>query len=200
MISYDLTRARMAVQFLVDSSYFHQHVRKLRSTVGKPRALPFRGEAEVLNELLVVGRQNLQAFKNLIEVAEIKRDGRNEYQRQYMAAKRQRDRKVVEFEERVLGKKLAPEARLQVLQRQYATWNKERDAFLKSMGEVAWAERNERLKDFWARKEREIDALIEEAKVNGPVKRKRVVKVAPTPKTEFAKKLTQAIQYPPSKR
>jgi hypothetical protein len=117
-----------------------------------------------------------------------------------MAAKRQRDRKIVEFEERVLGKRLAPEAKIQVLQRQYATWNKERDAFIKSMGDVAWAERNERLKDFWERKEREIDALIEEAKVHGPVKRKRVVQVGPVPKTEFAKKLTKAIQYPPSKR
>jgi hypothetical protein len=190
----------MAVQFLVDSSYFHQHVRKLRTAVTRPRAMPFKADSEVLNELLVIGRQNPQAMENLIEVAEVKRDGRNEYQRQYMAAKRQRDRKIVEFEERVLGKRLAPEAKIQVLQRQYATWNKERDAFIKSMGDVAWAERNERLKDFWERKEREIDALIEEAKVHGPVKRKRVVQVGPVPKTEFAKKLTKAIQYPPSKR
>ena len=175
MVSYDLARARAAVQFLVDSSYFHQHVRKLRTAVVRPRAMPFTGEAEPLNELLVIGRQNAQALENLIGVAEFKRDGRNEYQRHYMAAKRQRDRKVIEFEERVLGKKLAPEAKLQVLQRQYATWNRERDAFIKAMGEVSWPERNERLKDFWDRKEREIDALIEEAKAHGPVKRKREV-------------------------
>ncbi|MFM1990274.1 MAG: hypothetical protein RJA99_3231 [Pseudomonadota bacterium] len=200
MISYDLMRARMAVQFLVDSSYFHQHVRKLRTAVVRPRAMPFKADAEPLNELLVIGRQNVQAMENLIEVAQIKRDGRNDYQRQYMAAKRQRDRKVVEFEERVLGKKLAPEAKVQVLHRQYATWNRERDAYIKSMGEVTWTERNDRLREFWARKEREIDALIEEAKVNGPVKRKRIVKVAPKPSTAFGEKLTKAIQYPPSKR
>jgi len=200
MISYDLTRARRAVQFLVDSSYFHQHVRKLRSTVTKPRAMPFKDESEVLNELLVVGRQSAQAMENLIEVAQIKRDDRNEYQRQYMAAKRQRDRKIIEFEERVLGKKLGPEAKIQVLQRQYDTWNRERDALLKSMGNVSWADRNERLKDFWARKEREFDALIEEAKVSGPVKRKRIVQVAAKPSTAFGEKLTKAIQYPPPKR
>lgn len=200
MISYDLARARAAVQFLVDSPYFHQHVRKLRTTVIKPRALPFKDDAEPLNELLVIGRQNAQALENLIEVAEFKRSGRNDYQRQYMAAKRQRDRKVVEFEERVLGKKLSPEAKIQVLQRQYATWNRERDAFIKSMGEVPWNERNERLKAFWERKEREFDALIEEAKINGPVKRKRIVKVTPAPRTEFGKKLAATIKYPPPKR
>lgn len=200
MISYDLARARAAVQFLVDSSYFHQHVRKLRGTVGKPRALPFKGEAEVLNELLIIGRQNPQALENLIEVAEFKRGGRNEYQRQYMAAKRKRDRKVVEFEERVLGKKLAPEAKIQVLHRQYAVWNRERDALLAKLGEVEWGERNERLREFWERKERELDALIEEAKSTGPVKRKRVVNVAPTPRTEFGKKLAATIKYPPPKR
>lgn len=200
MISYDLSRARAAVQFLVDSSYFHQHVRKLRSTVTKPRAMPFKDEAEPLNELLIIGRQNAQALENLIEVAEFKRADRNDYQRQYMAAKRQRDRKVVEFEERVLGKKLAPEAKIQVLQRQYATWNRERDAFIASLGEVSWNERNERLKSFWERKEREIDALIEEAKAHGPVKRKRIVKVAAPPRTEFGKKLAATIKYPPPKR
>lgn len=200
MISYDLARARAAVQFLVDSPYFHQHVRKLRTTVIKPRALPFKDDAEPLNELLVIGRQNAQALENLIEVAEFKRSGRNDYQRQYMAAKRQRDRKVVEFEERVLGKKLSPEAKIQVLHRQYATWNRERDAFIKSMGEVPWNERNEHLKAFWERKEREFDALIEEAKINGPVKRKRIVKVAPAPRTEFGKKLAATIKYPPPKR
>lgn len=200
MISYDLARARGAVQFLVDSSYFHQHVRKLRGTVGKPRSLPFKGETEALNELLIIGRQNPQALENLIAVAEFKRGDRNEYQRQYMAAKRQRDRKVVEFEERVLGKRLAHEARVQVLHRQYSVWNRERDELLAKLGNIEWGQRNERLKEFWGRKERELDALIEEAKANGPVKRKRVVRVAAEPKTDFGKKLAATIKHSPAKR
>lgn len=194
MISYDLVRARAAVQYLVDSSYFHQHTRKLRSTVGKPRSMPFKADAEVLNELLLIGRQNLQAMENLIEVAEVKRSGRNEYQRQYMAAKRQRDRKVVEFEERVLGKKLAPEARIQVLHRQYKVWNKERDALLAANPGLAWGDRNAKLKEFWDTKERELNALIEEAKVNGPVKRKRVVRVPAAPTSDFGRKLAEKLK------
>jgi len=189
MISYDLARARAAVQYLVESSYFHQHVLKLRSAAARPRTLPFKGEAEALNELLVIGRQNLQALENLIKVAEYKRDDRNEYQRQYMAAKRKRDRKVVEFEERVTGKKLPAEARIQVLMRQYRIWNTERETLMASISKLPWAERNAKIKAFWDTKEREIDALIEEAKASGPVSRKRVVRVASKPTTEFGRQL-----------
>jgi hypothetical protein len=123
MVAYDLERARKAVQFLVDSSYFAHHIKKLRSTVHKPRSMPFKDDSEVLNELLTIGRQNLQAMENLIQVAEIKRDDRNAYQRQYMAAKRQRDRKVIELEEVMVGKRLSVDERAKVLLRQYGVWN-----------------------------------------------------------------------------
>lgn len=195
MTTYDQERARRAVQYLVDSPYFHQHVRKLRSTVTKPRALPFRDDAEPLNELLVIGRQSAQALENLISVAEFKRDDRNDYQRQYMAAKRKRDRKVLLLEELLEGRKLPHEYRVKLLQRQYVTWNKERDQFIASLGDIAWAERNEMLRSFWERKESETDALIVEAKVKAPVirKRKRVVVVKQEPKTGFAQKLAGAL-------
>ena len=74
MIKFDVARARQAVQYLVDTNYFSHHLRKLRSTVEKPRALPFKGEAEVLNELLLIGRQNLDAMEKLVALAEFKRD------------------------------------------------------------------------------------------------------------------------------
>jgi hypothetical protein len=182
------------VQFLVDSSYFSHHIKKLRSTVSKPRSMPFKDDAEVLNELLVIGRQNLQAMENLIQVAEIKRDDRNAYQRQYMAAKRQRDKKVIELEEVMTGKKLSLDERRKVLLRQYTVWNKERVEFLEKQGELSWLERNDKLKDFWHRKEREIDALLAEAKLQGGIKRKYVVKVENKPKSGFGEKLAQAIK------
>jgi hypothetical protein len=193
MISYDLVRARQAVQFLVDSSYFHHHIKKLRTTVEKPRSMPFKDDAEVLNELLTIGRQNVAAMENLIGVAEFKRSSKNDYQRNYMAAKRQRDRKVYELEELMTGKALTQDARTKVLRRQYEVWNKEKDANLKGLGEIAWTERNDATRQFWERKERELDALIVEAKANGPVKRKYRVVVAKEPKTEFGKALVSAV-------
>ncbi len=200
MIDYDLARARQAVQYLVDSSYFRHHVTKLRNTVGRPRAMPFKEDAECLNELLVVGRQNGQAMENLIAVAEFKRGGKNEYQREYMAAKRKRDRKVFQLEELMTGKKLSAAQRTALLKRQYVVWNKERDAFLKSKGELAWAQKNQALAQFWERKEHELDALITEAQASGPVKRKYTVKVEQQPKTAFGKALVAAVKKPPPKR
>jgi hypothetical protein len=117
-MDYNKARVREAVQYLVGSSYFHHHVTKLRSSVEKPRSMPFKDDAEALNELLVIGRQNLDAMENLISVAEFKRGDKNEYQREYMAAKRQRDRKVCELEELMTGKPLVQAARDAVLRRQ----------------------------------------------------------------------------------
>lgn len=192
-MKYDARRAREAVQFLVNSPYFIHHVAKLRTTVKKPRALPFKDAAEPLNELLVIGRQNPQAMENLIEVAQSKRDDRNDYQRHYMAAKRQRDRKVIQLEELLAGKTLTNDQRNHLLHRQYQVWNKERGQYLTKQGDVSWLERNEKIREFWHRKEAEIDALIEEAQKN-PHKRKRVVVVEKQPKTDFGRKLQKAVK------
>lgn len=173
MITYDRERTKQAVQHLVDSSYFSHHLKKLRANIHKPRALPFRGKFEVLNELLIVGRQSQEAFENLIKLAEFKRDhDKSSYQREYMAAKRQRDRKVIVLEEAMTGKKLNLEARRALLLKQYAVWNKERDALLKAIADRPWAERNAAIREFWQRKEHEIDLLQTEAGAK-PVKRFR---------------------------
>jgi hypothetical protein len=174
MIKYDTARARAAVQHLVDTSYFLHHLRKLRSTLAKPRALPFRDEFEVLNELLVIGRQSPEAFENLIKLAEFKRDSdKNSYQREYMASKRQRDRKVIKLEETMTGKKLDLDTRRKVLQKQYDVWNSERQQMLDAIADRSWADRNAAIRDFWERKEAEVDALQHEAESHGPVKRRR---------------------------
>lgn len=196
MISYDKARAKQAVQFLVDSSYAHHHITKLRNVVVKPRALPFKEDAEPLNELLVIGRQNMQAMENLIAVAEYKRSNKNDYQREYMAAKRQRDRKVLLLEELMSGKPTPKEHRKSVLRHQYDVWNRERDSLLKRNTALNWADRNQMLKNFWDLKEAELNGLIEEARKNGPIKRtaKRVVVVKQEPKTPFGKALANAIK------
>jgi hypothetical protein len=199
MIVYDLARARRAVQFLVNSSYFHHHIKKLRTTVEKPRSMPFKDDAEVLNELLVIGRQNTAAMENLIGVAEFKRGSKTDYQRNYMAAKRQRDRKVYELEELMTGKTLTQDARMKVLRRQYEVWTKEKTAYLKSQGDLGWLERNDATRQFWDRKEAELDALIVEAKASGPIKRRYRVVVKKDPKTEFGKTLVAAVTRRPNK-
>lgn len=164
VITYDVEAVRKAVQFLVDAPYFHHHLKKIRSTVQKPRALPFKDELECLNELVKVGRQNLQALENLIAIAEYKRDDPGNYQREFMAAKRKRDKKVIVLEELLTGKKLSLDERKDALNRQYDVWRKEKEEYLSQKGEISWAERNEHTKTFWSIKELEVEHLIEEAR------------------------------------
>lgn len=178
---YNLQRTRAAVQFLVDTPYFAQYTKRLRNVVERPRALPYRGEEEVLNELLVVGRQNRRAMENLLDLAEFKRDTRNDYQRQYMAQKRQRDRKVIELEEFLVDRKLSLEDRRKALLRQYGVWNKEKAQLLERAGEITWEQKNQLVKEFWQAKDREIEALLAEAhrQAQREVHRKRLVRVLP---------------------
>lgn len=195
MVEYDLKRAKKAVQYLVDTTYFGHHLRKLRSSVAKPRALPFKDEAECLNELLRIGRQNLQAMENLIEVAQFKRDPKHNYQKEFMAAKRQRDVKVIKLEELLQGKKLTLDERRKLLLKQYETWRKEKEQFLASKGDISWAEKNALTKEFWLTREQDIEQLIEEAQKaqEGFRKHKRVVEVTPPKQTVMRQKMKEAL-------
>ena len=178
MITYNHDKARQAVQFLVDDSYFAGHVRKLRNYVTKPRALPFREEAEVLNELLIIGRQNPQAMENLISIAEQKRDDRNEYQRKFMAKKRARDNVVVKVQELKLGKKLSLDERKDVLLVQYANWETEKEAELARYPDATWEERNEIKRQFWDQIDAMLPEVLEAAKEQfSPVVRKRKIEL-----------------------
>lgn len=178
MITYNHDRARQAVQFLVDDSYFAGHVRKLRNYVTKPRALPFKEESEALNELLIIGRQNTQAMENLISVAEQKRDDRNEYQRKFMAKKRARDNVVVKVQELKLGKKLSLDQRKDVLLVQYANWETEKEAELARYPDATWEERNEIKRQFWDQIDAMLPEVLEAAKEQfSPVVRKRKIEL-----------------------
>jgi hypothetical protein len=178
MITYNHDKARQATQFLVDDSYFAGHVRKLRNYVQKPRSLPFKDEAECLNELLVIGRQSLQAMENLISVAEQKRDDRNEYQRKFMAKKRARDNIVIKVQELKLGKKLSLDERKDVLLVQYANWETEKDAELARYPDATWEERNEIKRHFWDQIDTMLPEVLEAAKDQfAPVVRKKKIEL-----------------------
>ena len=195
-IVYDIRRAKQAVQFLVECSYCYHHIKKLRNTVEKPRSMPFKDDTEVLNELLVIGRQNMQAMENLIAIAEMKRGGKNDYQREYMATKRKRDKKVLQLEELMVGKPLTPTEKSMALQYQHAVWTKERGEFLKKQPDMTWLARNEVVREFWDRKEQELDKLILMAQERTPPKRKRHVIVEYIPKSGFGQALSGAIKKP----
>lgn len=201
MLTYDVKRARQAVQYLVESSFFDRNVKRLRLLLDRPRTLPYSGEAESLNELLIIGRQNRQSFERLVELAEYKRDDRGSYQRRFMAAKRQRERKAIALEELLRGRKLTLDERKDALLKQYDVWNRERAKALDGHMSKSWQARNEIIRHFWEAKEAELDALIEEAQKPHTVRRrKQFVVVQQEPKTSFGAKLSQAVSPTQTKK
>lgn len=170
MLNYDINRAQQAIQFLVDSPYVKHHVKRLRNVVKRPRAMPFNGEAEALNELLVIGRQNTQALENLLEVVDHKRQEKPPYMAAFMAAKRARERKVVQIEELLIGRKLTLDERLHLIRVVRSRWAREKaahiercaDEYRNQIGtEPKWLQTNQFIKDFWMLKDIELDMLLE---------------------------------------
>lgn len=208
MLQYDQARIKEAVKYLVAAPYFKHHVRKLNSAVSRPRALPFRDDAEVLNELLIVGRQSLQSMNNLIELAEYKRDDRNTYQRKYMADKRKREAKVIAAQERLVRHPLSASERRKVLLAQYDIWNAQKEGHIAECvkiyvgqfgDEPGWEQRNQFIKDFWIVKDMELDQLMDEAvtlvaKVEAHRRKKRVVSITPPQPTRSPTQMSEQMK------
>jgi hypothetical protein len=190
-MKYDLERARRAVEYLVATPYFPHRVKGLRNEVTKPRAKPYKDDAEPLNELLVIGRQNLQAMENLIAVAEYKRDNdRGEYQRKYMADMRRRHKLAAQLEERNTGHRMTLDERKDFALEIQAEWMEERDSYVARRQaqyiaqfntEPGFEDKRAFIEQFWEIRERELEAMLSEpsSPEHSLRKRKRVVQVNP---------------------
>ncbi len=161
MITYDLKRAKLAIQYLVNATFSSHHIRKIWTAVGKPRSLPFKDDLEHLNELVVIGRQSIQALKNLLELVEFKRDDAGAYMREFMRAKRRRDAKYLALWILENGRKLDRDEQRQVLIEKYFEWHEKKREFLEPYGKISYEERNALYKQFWAEMEKELDTKLE---------------------------------------
>lgn len=195
-LQYDVKRTQQALQFLVDSPYGVRHINRLKALVPKPRALPFKAEAEPLNELLVIGRQNWDAFVKLLDVVQFKRRSRGSYQREFMAAKRLRERNVIQLECLLREKNLSLDERAQVLSEQYQKWTMEKQAYLAAYADAEWLERNAAIREFWANVDQDLERKLRIARDREErnVRRKQEVHVWSHPKSQLGEKLAQAFQ------
>ena len=160
MITYDLKRAKLATQYLVNATFSSHHIRKIWTAVGKPRSLPFKNDLEHLNELVLIGRQSVQALKNLLELVEFKRDDAAAYMREFMRAKRARDSKYILLLEYEKGEKFTQTEKRQILIEKYFHWNEEKRRFLERQGNLSYEEKNAALKLFWVEQERGLDEKL----------------------------------------
>lgn len=195
-LQFDVERTQKALQFLVDSPYGVRHINRIKSLVPKPRALPFREEAEPLNELLVIGRQSTQALEKLVDVVLFKRRTRGGYQREFMAAKRLRERKVIQLECLVQEKNLSLDERQHVLTAQYQRWAQEKAAYLGQYGDMEWMERNAAIKEFWSRVDKDLERKLRFAREREEqsVRRKQEVHVWSRPRGVLGEKLLGALE------
>lgn len=193
MLSFSVERTQQALQYLVDSPYAVRHINKLRVAVDKPRAMPFRAECETLNELLVVGRQSRSAMEKLIEIAEFKRSTRGTYQREFMAKKRERERKVIRIECLIADRTLSLDERVLALNRQYEVWGQERESFLRKRAPTSWKSRNKAISDFWMFRDRELDQKIVTLEQRHEIRRKVPATFWAHPQTVMGQKLVEAL-------
>jgi hypothetical protein len=201
-VRYDVARVQQALQFLVDSPYGMRHVQRIKALVEKPRAMPFQDEADSLNELLLVGRQSRETLNKLIDVVEFKRRSRGNYQRDFMATKRARERKVIQLESLLRGKNLTLDERNLVLRQYYETWTKQKNGFIIGREPASWPERNEVIREFWMSVDKTLDQRLaaareQEARV---VHRKQTFTTSWTkPRGVLGEKLMEALSTLPEK-
>jgi len=202
-VEYDIPRATAAVQFLVDDPYAVARYKALRKAITQPRRLPYKDEAEMLNELIKIGRQSPVALEKLIAVAEFKRNLSDvSYMASFMSHSRRRVKDTLQIEQTMLGQTYTHEERYEAEHRVKAQWAAEKEAFLVKAqeeygaGKLPHDQKIAMTRQFWAR----VDTLIEElkvraetvkSKIEAPRKRKVTLDMA-IPESEMAQKLNKA--------
>lgn len=172
----DKEEIKVAVDLLVDTNNYAALKKALRELIETKESLPrrFAGELAPLNALIGLSNISEEAFENVLALVETKRKvtpetGKVDYQRDYMRQRRARLATALKIEEMERGKSLSPEARKKFKDNQQVVWQKARDAYIASHGELDWKERNLVTSDFWEK----IDAQLEQHLVDARTKRKR---------------------------
>lgn len=148
--------------------------------------LAFTGDRAFLNPLLALASSNREQFLKIIGLIETKRAAaglaplsapvesgydKTRYMREFMAQKRERERRAAEIENMMRGDRspLKGRPRLEFMATQSARWKAQRDELIaaarqRTGGKLTRDEEQEIIKQFWARVDRELDGLEELAR------------------------------------
>lgn len=146
----------------------------------------FSGDRAVLNPLVSLALSNPTQYQNVVKLIESKREAegssplippadegfdKTDYMREFMQQKRERERRAVEIEnlQRPEATGLKGRTRLDFMQMQSSRWNTQREELLKKArdaqgGRLPKSVVQEILTAFWARVDKELDELEEQAK------------------------------------
>lgn len=173
-VEYDIPRATAAVQFLVDDPYAVARYKALRKAITQPRRLPYKDDAEVLNELIKTGRQSPVALEKLIAVVEFKRNFNDtSYMATFMAESRRRVKEALFVQQTVAGVTFSHEERYEAERKVKAQWTTEKYSFMEealleyqaATGEdkLPHDQKLELSKAFWAKVDAELIGMRERA-------------------------------------
>lgn len=194
MLKYDVRKTVVAVQFLVDDSFYTRHVRRIYSCVERPKTLPFRGSSECLNELIIVGRQSKDALGSLLALADFKRDTHNDYQREFMATKRKRQARYITITEKTNKTQLSLTERRHLLIDQQKVWDAQRDEYVATNSalykekygeEAGWTQMNAMKREFWMVLDAQLEVMQEDADHLYVPKKREVILVKETTATKI---------------
>jgi hypothetical protein len=121
-----------------------------------------------LNAVIEVGLQSRDAFERLVKLVEAKRQlipkaRRADYQRNLMRQRRARKAKALELAELSQGKMSKTEAR-EYTRGVQDRWNKAKDEFIASKGDLDWKGRNAATNEFWDMIDRQLDQNLRDAR------------------------------------
>lgn len=162
----DVKRVQEATAYLITAPRHKRLVSEIRKAIedhdNDPRA--FTGTMEPLNALVELGLESPNGLERVFDLIQTKRQlalqlKRNDYQKEFMAANRQRRYKAAELQVLTRGTPFpTAQDRNRHMNETHRRWMRALDEHLAKLGPLAWWERVEAKRAFWA----EVDAKLEE--------------------------------------
>lgn len=181
-MSVDMDDVKVAARRLVKGEDAESQYKMLDAVIRKAAGLPVKltGEFTPMNPLLQLRQEDHDTFETVINWVFEKRrqlslpplkdeqsDARRDYMRDFMSAKRLRERRAVDIENMLRSEndKLRGTSRMEFVRRQSALWKKERDKLLEAERKTLGVERipadvySQVLQNFWANVDRQLDEM-----------------------------------------
>ena len=181
-MSIDMDLVKGAAKQLVTAPNASDLFKILDSAVRRGVGLPIRltREFAAMNPLLALSQENHELYETIIQWVFDKRDAmgldplrdvtvynKNSYMREFMANKRERERRAVDIENMLRSDKdrLKGKSRIEFVQRQSAYWKHHRDKLVEAERKALGAKHlpqdvySKVLKNFWADVDRQLDEM-----------------------------------------
>lgn len=174
----DLKRVQEATAYLITAPRHRRLVSEIWKAVEEHETNPraFTGALEPLNAMIELGLESPKGLQRVFDLIRDKRDlslklKRNNYQREFMIATRERQRKAAELQELVRGSPFPTTAdRNRHMNEAQTRWRRALAERLANAGPLTWWERVEETRKFWASIDETLDGNLATARASAAAK------------------------------